>query len=253
VTTEGRNTTSARRGTQTLPPTQGGRRELLSTRVAELIERHIAREQLLPGDRLPSGRHLADMFSVSRTVVRDALSSLEQRGLIQLRPGSGVYVANGGSEAVGAVLSLMLRRDAVSFEELAEVRELLEIHSAGVAASRADPAKITQMRNILTTMKDARQAITFVEADIAFHEALAEASQNRVLVAFLESLRPLLMQGMLAGTRLEGAREIAIAQHTHLLDAISSNDEALARRLMTEHLRRSYREWHQAELSGAIG
>jgi DNA-binding FadR family transcriptional regulator len=222
----------------------------LSTRVAELIERHIATEQLQPGDRLPSGRDLAERFSVSRTVVRDALSTLEQQGLVELRPGSGVYVADGGSDAVAAVLGLMLRQEAVSYQELAEVRELLEIHSAHVAATRATAKHLEAMRATIMAMASTVDPVSFVEADIAFHEHLAEASGNRVLVAFLKSLRPLLFQGMLAGTRLAGARDSAIREHSAIVEAIANQDDPSAQRLMTDHVHRSYREWQEAEGKG---
>jgi GntR family transcriptional repressor for pyruvate dehydrogenase complex len=96
-------------------------------------------------------------------------------------------------------------------------------------------------------MEQARGAVAFVEADVAFHEELGRASGNRVLFAFLESLRPLLLQGMLAGTRLAGAREAAVREHTAILDAIRNHDEAAVRHLMEAHLESSFQEWREAE------
>lgn len=226
-----------------LPPNTMAKQGLLGARVAQLIERLIIDEGLKHGDRLPSGRELTERFGVSRTVVRDAISTLEQRGLLEVRPGSGVYVADGSSGAVSDVLGQMLRQDAISFPELMEARQLLEVHGAAAAARCATADNLTEMAAAIAQMKSARGSMTFVEADVAFHEALGKSAGNRVLAAFLKSLRPLLVQGMLMGTSLEGARETAIREHTAILHAISDHDEQHVRQLMDDHLQRSYEEW----------
>jgi DNA-binding FadR family transcriptional regulator len=141
----------------------------------------------------------------------------------------------------------MLRLDAISFDELAEVRHLLEVHSAIAAATRATPHHIAALEAAIANMEHARSAMPFVEADVAFHEELGRAAGNRVLIAFLESLRPLLLQGMLAGTRLPGARDVAVSEHTAILGAIRDHDESAVRELMEAHLERSSQEWREAE------
>jgi GntR family transcriptional repressor for pyruvate dehydrogenase complex len=224
----------------------GGRRGPLGERVARAIERFVVAHDLKPGDRLPSGRELTERYGVSRTVVRDAIAILEQRGLVETRAGSGVFVRDGGSEAVADVLGQMLRRNAISMPELMETRQLLEVHNASLAARRVSPAGIAAMRDAIARMTVAVGPIRFVEADVAFHEALAEAAGNRVLASLLRSLRPLLLQGMLVGTALDGAREAAIEEHTAILGAIARGDGKTARGIMEGHLRRGFDEWIQA-------
>ena len=109
---------------QTPSTLNGGRRSLLGERVAHAIERFVVTHDLQPGDRLPSGRKLTEQYGVSRTVVRDAIAILEQRGLVETRAGSGVFVRDGGSEAVADVLGQMLRRNAISMPELMETRQV---------------------------------------------------------------------------------------------------------------------------------
>ena len=225
-----------------------GRRGPLGERVARAIERFVVERDLKPGDRLPSGRELTERYGVSRTVVRDAIAILEQRGLVVTRAGSGVFVRDGGSEAVADVLGQMLRRNAISMPELMETRQLLEVHNASLAARRAAPAGIAAMREAIDRMTMAAGPLRFVEADVAFHEALAEAAGNRVLASLLRSLRPLLLQGMLVGTALDGAREAAIEEHAAILAAIERGDGRTARGIMEGHLRRGFDEWIQAGL-----
>jgi GntR family transcriptional repressor for pyruvate dehydrogenase complex len=239
-------------GWERLPGGDQGRRGLLSERVAWQIERLIVDQQKQPGDRLPSGNELAAGFGVSRTVIRDALAMLEQRGLVQSRPGSGVYVHDGSSAALADVLGQMLRQNAISVPELMGARQLLEVHNARTAAGLASEADLDTMARSIDEMRRAHGPMGFVDADVAFHEALAGAAGNRVLAAFLRSLRPVLFKGMLVGTSLDGAREAAVREHGALLEAVAARDPELAERLMSEHLSRSYHELVQAGLA-AIG
>ena len=224
---------------------------LLSERVAGQLERLIAERNLQPGDRLPSGRQLTDSLAVSRTVVRDAVAILQRRGLVEPRVGSGVYVRDAGREAVADVLGQMLRRDAISFPELLETRRLLEVHSAGMAAARANGDDLAALRSTLRRMEQHEAMPSrFVEADVAFHEAVAQAAGNRVLSALLGSLRPFLLQGMLLGASLEGAVGQAITDHAGLLRSIEDRDAGRARAQMDEHMNRSYSEWLAATRAG---
>ena len=231
---------------RSLPVDLAGDHGSLSERVAHQIEQLIVGDNLRPGDRLPSERELTGRYGVSRTVVRDAIAALEQRGLVKARPGSGIFVCDRSSAAVADVLGLMLRRHSISLPELMETRKLLEVYNAAMAARRGAPAPLAAAGEAIERMRAARGPVEFVEADVAFHEMLGQAAGNRVLAAFLSSLRPLLFDGMLIGTVLEGAREAAIREHAAILDAVRAHDADAARRLMHDHLRRSYTEWAQA-------
>jgi DNA-binding FadR family transcriptional regulator len=155
-------------------------------------------------------------------------------------------VRDGGSEAVADVLGQMLRRNAISMPELMETRQLLEVHNAALAARRASSASIAAMEAAIERMTTASGPWAFVEADVAFHVALAGAAGNRVLAALLGSLRPLLLQGMLIGTAVDGAREAAISEHAAILAAIERQDGQMARSIMEGHLRRGFEEWVEA-------
>ncbi len=220
--------------------------ELLSGKLARQVEQLIIDRGLEPGDRLPSERELAAMFGVSRSVVRDAIASLEQRGLVKARTGSGIYVRDGSKGAVADVLGHMLRREVISLPELMETRRLVEIHNAGKAAQRASPEALEALGSTLERQQGSVGPLDLVQADVAFHEVLSQAAGNKVLAMLLSSLRPLLMEGMLMGTVLEGARDVAIQEHIAIYDAVRTRDGEAARRQMSEHLRRSYREWADA-------
>ena len=98
----------------------------------------ILSKRLQVGDRLPSERELGEQFGVSRTVVREAVRALVAKGIIEVRSGSGLRVAAVDAAAVSESMSLYLRGGAFDFEKVHEVRALLEMHIAGLAAERGD-------------------------------------------------------------------------------------------------------------------
>src|SRR6266545_3703057 len=131
-------------------PVQTGR---LYQQIVDQIERRVLNGDLRHGDRLPTERELAEQFGVSRTVVREAMKALAQKGLIQVRPGRGTFVIDGTSQAMQHSLSLMMMIGQVgTIASLAEVREILEPEIAARAALRATEANIAAMQAAVATM-----------------------------------------------------------------------------------------------------
>ena len=223
---------------------QGG--GLLSDRVAQQIEQLIIDEGLKPGEKLGAGRELGERFGVSRTVIRDALAALQQRGLIEQRPGVGVFVRDGSGSAVATLFGQMLRLDAISLQELVDARLLIEVHNAELAAAYATPEAIARLNAIVDEMASARSGRRFIEADVAFHEALADAAGNRVLAAVLQGLHPVLIDAMTIGLAIEEARPAAVIDHRELIAHIAAGDAEGARQAMTNHLTRTRSELEQA-------
>jgi GntR family transcriptional repressor for pyruvate dehydrogenase complex len=215
---------------------------LLSDQVALSIEQYVVSHGLQPGDRLPAGRTLAEMYGVSRTVIRDALAILVQRGLIETRPGSGVFVRDGGSNAVGNVLLQMLRLNAVTFREVVEARRVIETHNAEQAAIAATERDLERMAAAIDAMVASTDPRSYVDADFTFHEAIAEAAGNRMLIALLQSVRPLVQQGMLIPMWLSDAEQTNIDAHREIHEAIKNRDPERARQGMNQHLVHSARE-----------
>src|SRR5215213_8947126 len=112
------------------------RERRLSDKVAEMMLDTILSNRLNVGDRLPSERELGEQFGVSRTVVREAVRALVAKGVIEVRSGSGLRVAAVDADSVRESMSLFLRGGAIDFDKVNEVRSLLEVHIAGLAAER---------------------------------------------------------------------------------------------------------------------
>jgi GntR family transcriptional repressor for pyruvate dehydrogenase complex len=211
----------------------------LSERANEQIESLIVSGAIRPGDRLPPERELGEMLGVSRTVVREAVKSLAAKGLVEVRTGAGTYVKKIGSEIMRAPLDLLLRASVLRSDEIHEVRAMLEIRIAELAALRARPDDIRAMEETIELLKN--RSITpheYATADVAFHRHLAVATRNHLLLALVQSL-----QGVMFAVRLRAAsslgdapRENAILYHSQILECVKAGDSNGARAAMLEHL-----------------
>ena len=129
----------------------------------------ILSERLNVGDRLPSERELGEQFGVSRTVVREAVRALAAKGVIEVRTGSGLRVAAVDAAAVRESMSLFLHGIGLDFEKVHEVRSLLEVHLAGLAAERASDDDIAQLRETHKRMSAAADVEAASLIDLEFH------------------------------------------------------------------------------------
>lgn len=190
------------------------------------------------GDRLPPERKLVEELGVSRTVVREALNSLESRGLVRIEHGRGAVVsAGGGLPAVRDTLELYLHSRPETMLELLEVRRALEIEVAGLAAQRATPEDIEAMRAANEMMREKIDAPEgYVDADTVFHMLIAKSTKNQIFLLMNEPITDLLLESRkITGSLPENARR-AVKGHEAILDRIEARDVAGARLAMTEHL-----------------
>ncbi len=159
-------------------------------RIAEQIEQLILNGELHSGDRLPTERELAEQFQASRTAVREAMKTLAQKGLVNMRPGRGTIVIDGTSKAMQHSLGLMIRvGQAGNSTNLVEVREILEPEIAALAATRAGEEDITAMQESVRVMDASLDdADAYISADNNFHQALAKGTQNVLILAFVDSI-----------------------------------------------------------------
>jgi len=230
------------------------RRERLHEQIAERLQLLMVEKSLLPGERLPSERKLAEQFGVSRTVIREVLRVLSERGLVNVKPGSGVYVKEMNSDGVSDSIKLLLkfRKDSQSFEKLNEVRRTIEIEVAGFAAERATEEDIATLEGTIELMAEhAENAEQFVRFDLSFHSALTRASKNELYGALLEPLEELLLDFRLTIYQYdkEGSIKGGLAYHRQILNHIKARDPVGARQAMDEHLEQGIklfadaREW----------
>lgn len=208
--------------------------------VAAQIETRILAGELRSGDRLPTERELAEQFHVSRTAVREAMKILAQKGLVDMRPGRGTIVIDGAHEAmqdsIGLAMKLKLGEVGGS-DNLTEVRTILETEIAALAAARATEKEIAAMSEAVRVMDESlNDADAFIAADNTFHEALAQATQNALILILVKSIVHLLSEQRKQIFDTRGGPQRGQIHHRRILECVIHHDPEAAREAMRAHL-----------------
>jgi GntR family transcriptional repressor for pyruvate dehydrogenase complex len=210
----------------------------LYEQIVQQVEESILKGQLKPGDQLPAERDLALRFGVSRTAVREAVKTLREKGLVEAYSGRGTFVTNGTSQAIRQSLDLMIRiNPQEGSANLAELRMVLEPEIAGLAAPRIEDQLLATMREAVVVMdRSLNEPDAYVEADLDFHLALAEAVGNPLILSLLDSIVGLLREQRTRIFDVRGGPERGQFHHKRILAAIEQRDSEAAREAMRAHL-----------------
>jgi GntR family transcriptional repressor for pyruvate dehydrogenase complex len=203
--------------------------------VAKQLERRIT-EELQPGDLLPPERQLVQMLGVSRSSVRDAIRSLELKGLLEPRQGVGTVVCSPSvTPANNLATALLEKRRMVA--DLLDVRQMIEPPLAGRAALHATRDEIAEMEDILVRQEaKVGRGELGIEEDSAFHYTIALASDNTAVLKVVDVLMDLLRETRERSLQVEGRQEKSLAGHRRILAALKRGDAAAAEAAMRRHL-----------------
>jgi GntR family transcriptional repressor for pyruvate dehydrogenase complex len=204
--------------------------------VAERLVAEIGERRLRPGDALPTERQLTQEYRVGRSSVREALRMLESQGLIESQ-GSGMFAVSAYRNPLNQSFSLMLSLDASNMRELYEIRMLLEGELAALAAERRSDEDLGRMLTALQEMREGLDSESrYIEADLRFHLAIADATQNRFALHMMQALRELFHRALASAYNIPGSAATSLEQHGLILDAITGGNAEEARKRMHEHL-----------------
>lgn len=213
--------------------------------VADIVQRlldYIVGNGIEPGEKLPTERQLAEALGIGRGSVREAIKSLEMLGVVDSRQGAGTYLRGNRSSVLPKVMEWGLLLGRPKVRELIEARFHIETTVAGLAAERYTPETGEQLDAALARMREAEargDASRFVEADVAFHMAIAESAQNWVLADMLRSIRSLLHVWVARIVDNLGIDSRSLQLHERIVKAIKTGDAEKARRAMANHMRDS--------------
>jgi len=208
--------------------------------VAEQIIEKIASGELSPGSQLPSQRDLAQMLGVGRSSVREAINALVVMGYLEPIQGRGTFIKEVLPDADQRIEKLNIAFTAGSIFDLMEARELLECRSAALAAERADGRQIRQLKTILKQVAATeKEYAIFLDADVRFHTAVADAAGNVVLCELTKLVLEKVVNhhNELKTAMLPPAyREVSIRTAARVVAAIETGDGEAAARWMAQHL-----------------
>jgi GntR family transcriptional repressor for pyruvate dehydrogenase complex len=187
--------------------------------------------------KLPSEQELSSRFNVSRTVIREALKVLKERGLIQPRNGDGSYISRPKTDTVSSAVNRLVRMDNISNEDLHGIRIILETAAVRLAAIHAKPEDFEQLEHVLRQMSvHPLTAEKRIQADSEFHITIARASGNKLLELFVEVMTMLLREYMIKGFPGPASIKLVINYHKRIFEAIKNRNPEDAEDAMRSHL-----------------
>ena len=209
----------------------------LSKTVADDLLVRIRRGEYNAGDRLPTEHVLMQEYGVGRNTAREAMQSLRTLGIVEIRPRLGARVLDGGAQNALASSAVAVLLGDQTVDELYELRLILEPAAAEKAAIHRTDEDLLVMRRALTHFRVAYEMGTPVwQADIEFHQAIADASGNALLAKVLAPVADLLGHARQATETLPAAVELALDQHEKIATSIEARASKRARRTMTTHI-----------------
>lgn len=228
--------------------------EKISSAVVRQIEEMILRGILRPGERLPSERDMAARMGVSRPSLREAVAALQDQGLLTIRHGAGVYVAEVlGSAFSPALVRLFARHDEAVFDALSFRRDM-EGLAAERAARHASDADLKVIDTVFSRMQAASDPAAEAGLDADFHTAIVEASHNVVLLHMMRSIYDLVREGVFFNRQVlferNVTRDMLLDQHRDVNSALQARDPVAARKAVEAHLdyiQSAVRDHRQAE------
>lgn len=223
--------------------------------VLQWIEDRLSGGQLAVGGRLPAERSLAEQLAVSRTSVREAIRVLEAMGVVRAGVGSGpeagTVVISDPTAALGSALRLHVATQHLPVADIVETRVLLESWAA--ARAKPDAPALDVAASLLADMDAGPEMERFLELDVRFHLALADAAGNAVVSAMMGSLREAIQgyAGRLTANLPDWDATAARlhSEHRGILEAIRKGDGGHAATLVAAHIEGYYRE---AGLGGKV-
>jgi DNA-binding FadR family transcriptional regulator len=223
---------------------EGGRKgrgttEALVEAISDYLMDAMLRGELRPGSKLPPDRKLGSLFGAGRSTVREALKVLSTLGIITILPSHGTFIASESAGALHLPLSWSFLLGESRLGHLIDLRNVLEMESARLAAEKADAKSLDKLRQIYDEMMRAFQEANFenfLDLDIDFHLAIAVCSGNPIINELLATSRKILSYISQSGlVNMEHLRNI-YAEHSDIYTAIAAGDPAMAKQTMETHL-----------------
>jgi len=214
--------------------------------ILEYFKVIIKKSKLKPGDRLLTERELAGKLKVSRSSLREAFRALEMLGFLSIKPGIGTFILSPNTDSLSAFTELTMYLRPTLFENILEVRVIIECEAVRFASKRSSQEELAYIRNASDRMtnipKDDRLAERVSKADFEFHKEIIRATHNDFLIFLYEIIEVLLKQStekrwVESLAIIPDAFDVIINLHKRIFEAILKRDESLAEKMLREHFR----------------
>ena len=213
------------------------KRTSVSLEAAEAIKALIVSGELTSGDALPPERNLAAMLGISRPSVREALRVLTAMNVVEPRHGGGTYVTSLDPTLLARPINFLLQVEPRTFLHLFEVRQVLEVSAARLAAPKMTDEAVEELERLAAQAAAAlRQPTRYSELDFQLHTKIVEAMENPIYLSLYQSISDLLLESRRRTARIPAVRRQAHEDHLAIVGALRDRDPEAAGRAMQDHL-----------------
>ncbi|GMQ62981.1 FadR/GntR family transcriptional regulator [Vallitalea maricola] len=208
--------------------------------VIEQIQKMILDGTLKEGDRLPAERELTELLGVSRTSVREAIRALEVIGLVESRQGEGNFISANASITLLEPLSVKFMLSKGNTKEILELRRLLELETAFLAAKKATEKDIQELQILITKLSTTDNEDLCAKIDKEFHYKISEIADNSLIINILLSVQYLMEASIIDAREMilknPEQKDLLVKQHENIYNSIKSHNPEEAQNAMREHL-----------------
>lgn len=217
------------------------KKQTLSSIVNERIKHYIVENDLRPGDRLPTEKEMMDQLNVSRTIVREGLKTLQSNGIIDIKPGSGVFVKEVSISEIFEQVSFGMKVDKVKFKEIIDTRIIIEQGAIELAIEHYDVKKIDKLIYWNNEIKGKLEhSIKAKHEDMQFHSALFFATGNETYFQFSKIINAYFDMNDFERINELSDFKTAYEEHRNIIHYILNKDIHSAKNEMKKHLSRLY-------------
>lgn len=222
--------------------------------IAEQLLGQIGSRRLKPGDALPPERELTETFKVGRSSIREALRMLESQGVIHAANGGAFVVADAANPLESSLRLLFALDERAGMHDLFELRRILECEAAALAAQRHDEEHLAEMdaatEEMDASLRGPERADRFIEGDLRFHLAVADATGNRLVTHTMHAVRDVLRRALSTVYLIPHSPESAVVEHRAIRAAIAARDASKAHEEMRLHLARVESDVRKGVMNG---
>ena len=215
--------------------------ENISSRIINQFLDAIAKKKLKPGDKIPTESKLADLFNVSRGIVRESIKSLENIGVLEVKTRKGIYIKKFDFNLfVKKFLPFLFLDQSSDIIDLLHVREALEIYGTRLAVKKVTEKDLEILKRILKNLEENAKNLNteeYLENDIRYHFEICKISGNLLLPKLIKMLRMYYLEQQEKVLRIPGKIQEGINQHKKIYKAIENRDENIVESLIVEHLK----------------
>lgn len=212
-------------------------RDTLTQQVTDALRRFIVSEALVAGDQLPSERDLSDSLTVSRNIVREALSVLVAEGLVEKKVGRGIFVCAHDPAQVAQQVAVSVDYEGVNLAALSEARAVVELGAAHLMAERISDTQLARLESINRELaENLHKGRSTVKDDIEFHKILLQSTHNAVLTELIPLLVEHFRLTVINQPKviLHNAERV-VAEHQAIIDALRTHNAAAVRAALLAH------------------